>query len=110
MGKGAPTHSRVYRVTREFPPDERYAETSQLRRATTYISANIAEGMGRGSDRDRARFLYFALGSAYESEHHLLLANDLQYITYEQHQNLWKILIEVRMILSGLLRKLKADR
>lgn len=100
----------AYRVTCEFPPEERTAETSQLRRATTSISANIAEGMGRGSDKDRARFLHFALGSAYESEYHLLLARDLRYITDEQYQYLLEMLIEVRMMLSGLLRKLKADR
>lgn len=56
----------IYEVTREFPTEERYGLTSQMRRAAVSISSNIAEGSGRISDRDFARFLEFAYGSLME--------------------------------------------
>lgn len=76
----------VYRETVGFPKYELYGMVSQLRRACASIPANIAEGCGRGTDPDFARFLQLAMGSACEVEYHLLLANDLQYLnpsTYE---------------------------
>ena len=73
----------VYRLTKRFPDDERFGLTSQLRRSAASISANLAEGCGRGSDQDFARFVQIAMGSAAEVEYHLLLAKDLEYIGKE---------------------------
>src|SRR4051812_41600661 len=67
----------VYQCTRVFPDGERYGLTSQLRRAAASISANIAEGCGRGTDNELARYLRISLGSATELEYHLLLAKDI---------------------------------
>jgi four helix bundle protein len=66
---------RVYDVTASFPKDEVYGLTSQMRRASSSIPANIAEGCGRNGNAELARFVYIALGSASELEYHLLLAH-----------------------------------
>ena len=68
---------RIYRNTQRFPADERFGLTSQLRRCGISVAANIAEGCGRGTDLDFARFLQIAMGSASEAEYLLLLAADL---------------------------------
>ncbi len=67
----------VYRLTREFPVEEKYNFTSQLRSAALSIASNIAEGCGRSTQPDFKRFLYQALGSAKEVECQLLLAKRL---------------------------------
>jgi four helix bundle protein len=67
----------VYRSTKAFPKEELYGLTSQMRRAASSIGANIAEGCCKNGDRDFARFLQIAVGSAGELEYHALLAHDL---------------------------------
>jgi four helix bundle protein len=70
----------IYRVTRGFPLDERFGLSSQLRRAASSITANIAEGFRRDSSRDKARILNIAEGSLAETHNFLILARDLGYI------------------------------
>ena len=70
----------IYKVTRAFPPDERYGLASQVRRAAVSVAANIAEGFGRWGAKDRARFLEMAKSSAEEVRHYLILSADLQYL------------------------------
>ncbi len=67
----------VYKITKDFPRDELYGLTTQIRRSCASIPANIAEGCGRKGDAEFARFLQIALGSASELEYHSLLARDL---------------------------------
>jgi four helix bundle protein len=77
----------VYRATSAFPKEELYGLTNQLRRASASIGANIAEGCGRNTDAELARYLGIAVGSANELDYHLLLARDLGYLqpaAYEQ--------------------------
>ena len=100
----------AYQATVVFPKNEQFGLTSQIRRAAISIPANIAEGCGRGSDADFARFLQIAAGSANELEYHLLLACDLNFVPKTEHQNLSKRLIEIKKMLSGLIQKLTADR
>jgi four helix bundle protein len=69
----------VYRATNSFPTYEMFGLSSQTRRACASIPANIAEGTGRGGDREFAPFLRVAFGSAAELEYDLLLAHDLSY-------------------------------
>jgi four helix bundle protein len=68
----------VYRVTVTFPREELYGLTSQLRRSCSSIAANLAEGCGRSGDAEFARYCSIAMGSASETEYHLLLARDLK--------------------------------
>ena len=100
----------AYKATAVFPKHEQFVLTAQIRRAAISIPANIAEGCGRRSDTDFARFLQMAVGSANELEYHLLLACDLQFVSQTQHQSLSRQLIEIRRMLTGLIQKLKADR
>ncbi|PSB33656.1 four helix bundle protein [Stenomitos frigidus] len=100
----------VYRSTKLFPKEELYGLTSQTRRASASIPANIAEGCGRGTDADFARFLQMAMGSASELEYHLLLACDLGFLETSKHQKLASEVSEVKRMLTALIQKLKADR
>src|SRR5271167_3938334 len=71
----------VYGITRDFPREELYGLTSQSRRASASIGANIAEGCGRRSDGEMCRYLQIARGSASELEYHVLLAHDLHFLS-----------------------------
>jgi four helix bundle protein len=100
----------VYRLTTTFPRDERYGLTTQLRRSSSSIAANLAEGCGRNGDAELARFCAIAMGSASELEYHLLLARDLQLLTAVDYTRLADQTTEVKRMLTGLQQKLTADR
>ena len=100
---------KIYELTAEFPRTEIYGITSQIRRASALTSTNIAEGCGRKSSADFARFLQMAMGSASETEYLLLLAHDLKYTNIAQYTELTNITIEVKKMLTSLLRKLRTD-
>jgi four helix bundle protein len=99
----------VYRSTKSFPRDEIYGLTSQMRRASASIGANIAEGSCRRGDTDFARFLQIAVGSASELEYHLLLARDLQLLQTPDYERLTGQAEEVKRMLAALLKKLRAE-
>jgi four helix bundle protein len=93
-----------------FPKEEIFGLTSQIKRASSSIPMNIAEGCGRNSDKDFCRFLYIAFGSANELEYQLLLSIDLKFIELENGQKLLFQIEEVKKMLNGLITKLnKAD-
>jgi len=96
----------IYRNSKVFPKDELFGLTSQLRRSTVSIEANLAEGCGRQGDGELARFVHIALGSASETECHLLIAKDLGYLSPHSHTELQARLEDVRRMLTGLLRVL----
>jgi four helix bundle protein len=100
----------VYRATRDYPRDELYGLTSQTRRAAVSIPANIAEGCGRATDADFARFLDLAAGSANELEYHLLLACELRFLSPEEHDPLATGVREVRQMLASLIKRLRGSR
>ncbi len=99
----------LYRVTRSFPNEELYGLTAQIRRAAVSIGANIAEGCGRRTRPDFARFLQIALGSASELEYHLVLAADLGFLGRAAHDQFAERVIEVKRMLFGFIRKLRSD-
>ena len=98
----------VYQITRKFPSDERFGLVSQLRRSAASVPANIAEGCGRDSDKDFARFLGIAAGSASETEYHVLLARDIGLIEEQAYIELDKDINEVKRMLNSFIKKLKA--
>src|SRR5512139_2326634 len=98
----------VYHATVAFPKEEMYGLTSQIRRASASIPANIAEGCGRGGNAEFKQFLQIALGSASELEYHLLLARDLHYLNTADYEHLASAVVEVKKMLSALILKVKA--
>jgi four helix bundle protein len=96
----------IYRHTQGFPAEERFGLTAQLRKAAVSVPSNIAEGCGRDSERDFARFLSIAAGSASEAEHQLLLAQDLVYLPDEIHHQLDAQINEVKRMLNAFIRTL----
>ena len=95
----------VYRATSGFPRDELYGLTSQIRRCAVSIPSNIAEGCGRRSNPDLARFLQIAMGSASELDYQLLLARDLGYLDPAVHARLSEETASVKKMLSSLINK-----
>jgi four helix bundle protein len=100
----------VYRLTATLPRAEIYGLTSQVRRSCSSIPANLAEGCGRGGDAEFARYCSIAMGSASETEYHLLLAMDLNLIKPDDYKNVAAQATEVKRMLAALLLKLRADR
>lgn len=99
----------VYRVTKTFPKEELYGLTSQMRRASSSIATNIAEGCGRRTEADFSRFLQNAFGSACELEYLILLTSDLEMLKKVDSEKLSNDTIEVKKMLAAFIRKLNAD-
>lgn len=100
----------VYKETKKFPKEELYGLTSQIRRASMSIPTNIAEGCGRNTDAEFARFLQIAMGSASETEYQLILALDLEFLSKGSYEKLHNEVEEVKRMLASLLKTLRADR
>ena len=97
----------VYRNTDSYPKEELFGLTSQLRRASASIPANIAEGFGRSGSAELARFLQISMGSASELEYHFILAHDLKYLSDESYNQLDSMVVEIKQMLTGLIQKVK---
>lgn len=97
----------VYRETCTFPTHERYGLTSQLRRSCASVPANLAEGCARTSDTEFARFVNIGLGSASETDYHLLLSRDLNYIGDSAYRTLYDRISEVKRMLNSFERSLR---
>jgi four helix bundle protein len=97
----------VYKITKFFPKEEIFALVSQLRRASTSIPTNIAEGCGRFTQKDFASFLQISLGSAQEVEYLILLSKDLNYITEADFILLEKSIGEIKAMLISLIKKVR---
>ncbi len=100
----------VYRQSLSFPSDERFGLTAHLRKSATSVPSNIAEGCGREGERELARFLSIAAGSASESEYQLLLARDLGYLQSDDHRQLDQQVNEVKRMLNSFIRTLSESR
>lgn len=100
-------HSRryvktLYLLMKKFPPEEKYGLCDQIRRAAVSITSNIAEGMGRLSEKDKLHFIEFAFGSLYETMSQIEIALDLEYITTEEYNDVESQVTQIAKMLSGL--------
>ena len=95
----------VYRVVKQFPKEENYALSDQIRRAVVSIPSNIAEGASRNSNKEFVQFLYIALGSASEVETQLIIAQRLNYIM--SIENELNEITKIRKMLNGLISSIK---
>ena len=98
--------TEIYAITREFPRDEIYGLTSQLRRAAVSVPSNIAEGQGRATKGEFIQFLCHARGSLFELETQIVIAERLGYIEPEIEWRAASKITEVARILNGLLTSL----
>ena len=99
----------VYQHSKNFPADERFGLTAHLRKSAMSVPSNIAEGCGRGGDKELARFLGIAAGSASELEYQLLLARDLHYLPSDAHAGLSEQVTDVRRMLYRFMQSLNAS-
>ena len=97
----------VYKATSSFPKCEQYGLASQIQRAAVPIVANIAEGCGRGSDADFARFLQMAIGSAFEVDALLLVARDLTYLDEQSYTTIGPNLGGLKRMLNAFLQTVR---
>lgn len=97
----------IYHITRSFPQDELYAMTSQLRRAASSISANIAEGFGRSTQKDKLHFYTIAYGSLLETKNFLYLAQKLGYIDKDILNNLIEHSVSCQKLINASKRWLQ---
>lgn len=98
----------VYKVTKGFPKAEQYGLSSQMRRCSASIGSNIAEGSVQGTDAQFGRYLQIALGSAAELDYQILLAHELEYLDAKLFDELQSEVDQVKKMLAGFMRKLKA--
>lgn len=99
---------KIYRVTKDFPKEELYSLTNQIRRSCSSIPTNIAEGCGRGGNKEYAHFLQIAVGSSYELDYQILLAKDLEYIDNKAHAELSNEISSLQKQIVALLQKVRA--
>ncbi len=98
---------KIYEVTKFFPKDETYALTSQLRRSASSIPANIAEGCGKNTNQDFAKYLNISLGSSNESEYFIILSKDLNYLSQQDFDMLFVLINEIKAMLIALISKVR---
>ena len=99
----------VYHLTARFPNEEKYIIVNQLRRASNSIAANFAEGCGRSSDKDFARFLEISLGSVYECKSFLFTSRNLGYVSEIQYSSIFKQLDSIGVKIAGLIKKIRSE-
>ncbi len=104
--KGVDFVDMVYRVSAQFPKEERYGLVSQIRRAAVSIPCNIAEGQGRRAAGDFRRFLSIACGSLREAETQIVIAERLHYLDADKRTNLMDAAAEIGRLLNGLINSL----
>jgi four helix bundle protein len=96
--------SSIYAIVDKFPKKEQFVITSQMTRSAISIPSNIAEGAGRNSEKEFARFLEYSLGSAYELETQLIISEKRNYVSNDEFVDIQEVLISLQKRISGLRR------
>ena len=96
---------KLYQVTREFPKEELFGLTSQIRRATISVSCNLAEGSARMSVKEQQRFYEIAFSSAVEVVNLLILSNDFGYISDQSYLDLREEIEKITWLINKLYKK-----
>lgn len=98
---------RIYNLTKEFPKEELFCVTNQIRRSAISIENNIAEGFGRRTKKDFANFIHISLGSLYETRCLLRICKDLNYISLKIYHQVNEEYKTISYMLKKLITKLK---
>lgn len=99
--------SYIYELVKLFPEDEKYALTSQLKRAAIAVPSNIAEGMGRQYTKERIQFLYISRGSLYGLETQLYLAIDQGFVNSRDISDIFEQITSCKKLVQGYINYLK---
>ena len=97
----------LYKVTKRFPPEERFGLVSQIRRASTSVPANIAEGWGRGSTKEYTQFLKIARGSLTELDTHLIVSGKLGLVDKDESARIETDISDIGKMLNRLIKSLE---
>ena len=100
--KGRELAILIYKTTKNFPKDEIFGLTSQMRRCSISIASNLAEGSGRSSMKDKARFSEIAYSSSLELLNQVILSHDFEYVDENQYIQIREKITEVNMLIDGL--------
>jgi four helix bundle protein len=99
--------TNCYAISADFPNEEQFGLTSQIRRCSISIPSNISEGFGRGTNKDYYRFLTISLGSLFEFQTQVEIAYNLNYITLENFNTLYEDSRELERMLTSFMNKIK---
>ncbi len=97
----------IYRITNDFPREEIFGLTNQMRRAVISVSSNIAEGFGRETNKDKSHFYVMARTSVVEIQNQLLAARDIGYLNQKNFDFAANKTIKVHKLINGLIKKVK---
>lgn len=100
----------VYKLSENFPNQEMFGLTQQIRRSSVSVPSNIAEGLGRNTFKDTKQFMYVARGSLFETQTQAFIAYDLDYITKEQLEEINIQIKKCVKLLNGFIRYLKSKK
>lgn len=100
--KGRELAILIYKTTKNFPKDEVFGLTSQMRRCSISIASNLAEGSGRSSMKEKARFSEIAYSSSLELLNQVILSFDFEYLDENQYIQIRETITEVNMLIDGL--------
>jgi four helix bundle protein len=95
---------RIYKITKNFPKEEVFGLTNQMRRCAVSVTSNIAEGFSRSSKKDKSQFYTIALGSVTELQSQLLVAKDIQYISKQEFKQIADKTVEINKMINGLIK------
>ncbi|TDD98351.1 four helix bundle protein [Flavobacterium cellulosilyticum] len=97
----------VYKITQKFPKSEQFGLVSQVRRSVSSVPTNIIEGQARQYKKEFKQFLYIAKGSLEETNYHLFLSKDLEYISESEYIVLFELCTRIKMMLYKLIKSIE---